>query len=57
MPRQHDTSDHGIPYLHGPFPAFPAYNREAAELMTSRVLEFLEKVGRPLVTTMARPDH
>ena len=31
-------------------PAFPAYNANAAELMTRRVLEFLEWVGRPLAT-------
>lgn len=37
-------------------PAFPAYNADAAELMTKRVLEFLEKVGRPLVTTPANPN-
>ena len=34
-------------------PAFPAYNANAAELMTRRVLEFLEWVGRPLATPPA----
>ena len=37
-------------------PAFPAYNANAAELMTKRVLEFLEVVGRPLATTPANPN-
>ncbi len=31
-------------------PAFPAYNANAAELMTTRVLEFLEGMSKPLVT-------
>src|SRR5215472_7177904 len=35
-------------------PFFPAYNANAAELMTKRVLEFLECVGRPLVE---KPHH
>jgi len=37
-------------------PAFPAYNANAAELMTKRVLHFLECVGRPLATTLANPN-
>jgi dienelactone hydrolase len=36
-------------------PTFPAYNVIAAELMTRRVLEFLERVGRPLATAPANP--
>jgi len=35
-------------------PFFPAYNANAAELMTRRVLEFLQCVGRPLVE---KPHH
>lgn len=35
--------------------AFPAYNATAAELMTRRVLEFLESVGRPLATAPPNP--
>lgn len=34
--------------------AFPAYNAIAAELMTRRVLEFLESVGRPLTNPSSR---
>jgi len=34
-------------------PAFPAYNANAAELMTRRVLEFLEWVGGTLATAPA----
>jgi len=35
--------------------AFPAYNASAVELMTTRVLEFLEGVGRPLGTISTNP--
>ena len=38
-------------------PAFPAYNADAAQLMTRRVMEFLEGIGRPLVTTSANPNR
>ncbi len=31
-------------------PAFPAYNANATELMTTRVLEFLRAMGKPLLT-------
>ena len=37
-------------------PAFPAYSADAAQLMTRRVLEFLELVGRPLASTPANAD-
>jgi len=37
-------------------PAFPAYNVDAAQLMTRRVLEFLEWIGRPLMTASANPN-
>jgi len=37
-------------------PGFPAYSANAAELMTRRVLAFLESVGRPLATTPANAD-
>lgn len=36
-------------------PAFPAYNANAAELLTRRVLEFLGRVGRPFGTA-SNPD-
>lgn len=36
-------------------PAFPAYNANAAELLTRRVLELLGRVGRPFGTA-SNPD-
>ena len=38
-------------------PAFPAYNASAAELMTRRVLEFLEWIRRPLATAPANSNN